>query len=323
MDYRRRQGFPDDSGSGDGEGNENDIVSHQQRRPLRAGEASAALDNFAQTAVTAFVQKVWASPKAKAGLLLWIIGFSFMVFAPALTKLTPEMKAKYEDMVQEASNTFGMGDAKAEVRQAQAEVYDAQVWFWRFRPEYREVVEKKQAILAVKQSKLDELQAVRDEKMRKANGYVGIWSEYGMQDMREKFWSAFESGKVFAGRQTFWQILFSSREENFLSTLLSWLITALINFTLGLLGALFYFVFSLGSLILYYDAGSLSGLAFYAIALLGGASLVATYLFALYGMAAGAVYAVGKFALTSAIKDQERQRARIQYQNRQHHQHQQ
>jgi len=316
MDPRRRR---QSSENPDGDGN--NTVS-QQNRQFRAGDASAVLDSFAQTSLVHFARRISASPKFKVGLLLWIVGFAFMVFAPPMTKVTEEMRDNYDLMVREARNMFEMDDAKAELAHANEDVYAAQVWFWRFRPEYREIVEAKQKIQAVKQEKFNELQSMREEKMKKAKAYVGIWSEYGMEDMRESFWCAFESGKVFASRQTFWQILFSSREENFLATLLQWLITALINFTIGLLGSLFYFVFSLGSLILSYDAGAVSGITFYVIALLGGASLVATYLFAMYGMAAGTVYAVGRIALTNAIKNQEEQRRR-RLPNQQQHQHQQ
>lgn len=237
------------------------------------------------------------------------------------------MEENYDKMVVEATNLFPIQDALDELAVAQDKLYKSQVWFWRWSSEeVRSAVFANQAVVIDKQKIVDELQNQRTERLRKANGYVGIWSKYGMQDVRERFWSAFESGKVFAQRQTFWQMfmsLLSSREEHLLSVALQWVFTALINFTLGLLGALFYFVFSLASMVWSYEAGPLSGAAFYVLALLGGTSMVATYLMGLYGMAAGGVYVVGKFVLKNAIRYEQQggaggQRRNIRYRQQQH-----
>lgn len=229
------------------------------------------------------------------------------------------MAHKYDGMVFKANNLFEMQDALLELREAEAVLYNSQVWFWRFRPEAREIVYKHQEVVAQKQAVVDELQAKKAEMLREANGYVGLWSEYGLQEVRERFWNAFEAGKVFATRQTFWQMfmsLLSSRDEYFLTTLLQWVLTALINFTLGLLGSLFYFIFSLASMVYSYQPDPLSAIAFYVLSFIGGASLVATYLAGIYGVAAGGILLVGKIAIKNSIQYRQRQRLIREHQHR-------
>jgi len=221
------------------------------------------------------------------------------------------MAFKYDEMVYNANNLLDRQDALHELAQAQSVLYDSQVWFWRFHSsDVRDKVYRNQEIVAQKQAVVDALEAKRAEMMREANAYVGLWSEYGFQEVRERFWGAFEAGKVFATRQTFWQMfysLLSSREEYFLSVLLQWVLTALINFTLGLLGSLFYFIFSLASMVYSYQPDPLSAVAFYILSFIGGASLVATYLAGIYGAAAGGIFVVGKVLLNNAIEYRQRQ----------------
>jgi hypothetical protein len=229
--------------------------------------------------------------------------FQFLLFS--------EMRDEYEKIVWEAEHIDKFGDAVAGLREAQADLYEAQVWFWRWRSPHSEIVPKKLEVVAEHQAKVNELDAQRQELLRKANSVVGLWSEYGMQDVRQRFWTSFEGGKVFAKRQTFWQMFYTlfNTKENVASIFLEWIMIALLNFTLGLIGSLFYFMFSLGNLIFSYNSDPFTGLAFFLISLLGGASVVATYLLGIYGLGAGGVYVIGKVALRgAAIKYEEEQR---------------
>ena len=67
--------------------------------------------------------------------------------------------------------------ARLERDEAADYVREAQVWFWRFRPEYRAEVERRQPELDRAQARLDELEAERDAIMVEARQVVGIWSE--------------------------------------------------------------------------------------------------------------------------------------------------
>ncbi|EQC29984.1 hypothetical protein SDRG_12264 [Saprolegnia diclina VS20] len=274
-----------------------------QQSPLPRGQPSGT------DLAMAFAKKAWAAPSVRRLTLMWLVGLFLMLLAPAPIKVTDEMKHTYEAMVVEAAHVEGYQDVWSEVVVAQSDLQEAKVWFWRVRPEHRRVVNEKQAIVDSAQAKLDVLDAAREETMRQAKAYVGLWSDYGLDEARAKFWSAFESGKVFASRRTFWQMLFTvldSREENVYGLVIQWIFVSIINFTFGLIGSLFYFTFAVISMVFTYQPDPLSATAFVCLALLAAASLVATYLLGIYAMAAGAVYGVGKMAANSARLEHER-----------------
>lgn len=79
-------------------------------------------------------------------------------------------------------------------------------------------------------------------------------NQYGVEEARETFWSAFSGGKAFAKRATWWDFMFNSfrmmgRDESLISFLVGLLFKFLFNLTIGLVGALVSFLFSLGALV--------------------------------------------------------------------------
>merc|ERR1712146_432126 len=78
--------------------------------------------------------------------------------------------------------------------------------------------------------------------------------------------------------------------EELLGTLLRWLGQIMMNFTVGLISALFSFMFSLVSMIWEYKASYLSGILFFAVAMSGASAMVATFVGGMYATAAGGVY---------------------------------
>jgi len=238
-----------------------------------------------------------------------------MTVMPPLVKVTPEMRSTYEKMaVVNPKEMFELNDAQTELAQAEAVLYDSKVWFWSWSADTKAAVEKNQAIVALKRERVEAMMKKRDEQQRAANAVVGIWSEYGMEEVKEKFWSSFEAGKVFAKRQSLFDvfhIMLTSKDEYFLSILFRWVFMALMNFTLGLIGSLFYYSWTLTKMLFSYQTDPLSGLAFFIVGFLGGASIVATYLMGLYGLAVGGVYVVGKFALRDAAIQYAQERRRL------------
>lgn len=69
-------------------------------------------------------------------------------------------------------------------------VLGQQVWFWRFRPEHREVVRGLQAKEAVKRRAVKQLFAERDRLLSHAKAQLGLWSDAGLEESRQLFWSA-------------------------------------------------------------------------------------------------------------------------------------
>ncbi|OQR95938.1 hypothetical protein THRCLA_07448 [Thraustotheca clavata] len=262
------------------------------------------------TDVTAqFAKKAWESPSVRRLTVLWLLGLFLMLLAPAPVKVSEEMKQQYESMVVEAAHVENYGETWAEVVSAEEDLQRVKVWFWRFRPEHRQQVYVQQTIVDAAREKLEALEQQREQKMREAKAFVGLWSDHAVDEARDRFWTSFESGKVFASRRTFWQMVFTvldSREENIYGLIIQWIFVTIINFTFGLIGSLFYFTFSVISMVFTYQPDPLSATAFICLALLGAISLVATYLLGIYAMAAGAVYGVGKLAANNARLEYER-----------------
>ena len=61
----------------------------------------------------------------------------------------------------------------------------------------------------IAQGKWDALKATEAAITKQAKSEVGIFSEYGVQETRDVFWSTFAGGKDFAKRQSMWDLLFA------------------------------------------------------------------------------------------------------------------
>jgi len=157
----------------------------------------------------------------------------------------------------------------------------------------------------------------RDALQSDAKAAVGIWSQYGVDEVRERFWKAYQSGKDFAKRMTFWDVVFGvggRRDEELMVTMMRWLGQIMMNFTVGLISALFSFCFSLVSMLWEYKVSYLSGLLFFAVAMTGASAMVATFIGGMYATAAGGVYMVIQSAARherlEGGREQQRQRMR-------------
>jgi len=85
-----------------------------------------------------------------------------------------------------------------------------------------------------------------------------------------------------------------SRDESMVEYMLKMLIQVLINFSLGLLMALVIFIFGLWSIIKSYQPNPLTAVAFFLSAACAAFAFVSTYLFLVYGAAAGGLYGTAK-----------------------------
>jgi 5-carboxymethyl-2-hydroxymuconate isomerase len=233
------------------------------------------------------------------------------------------MKQNYESMVIEAANVPEYEQTYLNWAKAQAYADEKKVWFWRFRSPYSKQVMERQEIANKWQKELEQLDFVREQKMKQAKAYVGLFSEYGMSEIRQRFWDAYNKGKMFAQQQTFYQMFFrilSGQDEEFWSTIFNWIFVALVNFTTGLIGSLFYFFFSLIGMIYSYQPDPWSGTAFFILGLIGATSIIASYLFALYGMVVSGIYVVGKIIIRDAIEQEQERFERLQQQQQQQQQ---
>lgn len=163
------------------------------------------------------------------------------------------------------------------------------------------------------------LNMIRQEgsaRMSDAKKVAGIFSEIGVGETKDSFWQYFTSGKQFAKRQSMWDLMFMSirsmsrgRDESWFEFALKVLLNVLLNFSMGLIMALIFFVFGLWSIVRSYQANPIVAVLFFVGAACGAFAFVATYLLAVYSAAGASVYGFLKLAETSS-------RARIQDQQR-------
>eukprot|EP00210_Caulerpa_lentillifera_P001206 g1162.t1 len=85
----------------------------------------------------------------------------------------------------------------------------AKVWFWRFKPEHRDEVRKRQIIEREAWAVAKEKQKKYDEAFSSAKSELGVWTESGINESRSLFWKAYQRGKFFAQRQTVSDALYS------------------------------------------------------------------------------------------------------------------
>lgn len=152
------------------------------------------------------------------------------------------------------------------------------------------------------------LEGIRNEgyaRMSDAKSVAGIFSEVGVGEVKDSFWQYFQAGKQFAKRQSMWDMMFMGirkmgRDESMMEYAMKLLIQVLINFSMGMIGAFFIFVFGLWSIVRSYQPNPITALAFLIGASCAAFAFVSTYLFAIFGVAAGGVFGVAKVAEANA-----------------------
>lgn len=265
-----------------------------------------------QTSALALVKRHATKKRVTIGFF-WIFGLFAVFFAPAPLKITDEKLALFQEHM---SLVHKLEERLAVAQRAH---YDAEmkaqrhkVWFWRFRSEYRAKVRAHKPEIDQTYAGVRALQKERDVKMKQAKSSLGLWSDAGLEESRALLWKSFESGKVFAQRQTFWDSLFTilgSRDRDWLSLLINLLITAIVNYTVGSIMAVITFVFSLPSFLATYSPSFISGTVFFAVAAIAAIALIASYLTLIYASGAAVVYTTASFVSL--------QRRRIAYEQQQ------
>merc|ERR1712070_565449 len=98
--------------------------------------------------------------------------------------------------------------------------------------------------------RLDRVREEGNARMSDAKSVAGLFSEVGVGEVQDSFWSYFASGKKFAKRQSMWDAMFMGmrsmgRDESIIEYGLKVLMQVLLNFSLGLVMALVMFVIGL------------------------------------------------------------------------------
>lgn len=156
------------------------------------------------SAVTLATRTISKHKKLTIGALLWVFGIFAVFFAPAPVKLSKEaVEAFHQSMRSVEGVETKLLRAHTLYEEARVDQAQHKVWFWRFRPEYRSLVKEKQPSVDAAYGTMRELGKERDRYMRKAKRTLGVWSDAGVEESRAMLWKSFETGKVFAQRQTY------------------------------------------------------------------------------------------------------------------------
>ena len=146
-----------------------------------------------------------------------------------------------------------------------------------------------------KNNHLQGLLATERENMRTLKAKLGIFSTFGVTETRQVFNERFARGKKFAQRQSWWDAIFlgigaMGRDEGLIEYLFRLLINMLFNFTIGMIGAVTSFIYSLIGIIQGYNTSFAVALPFFLLGSLAAVSFAMSWLVGLYLAAAGTVY---------------------------------
>lgn len=225
----------------------------------------------------------------------YLLGIVVILLVGSGTKLNYDQRREYNNIM----NTI---DVDAE--------YDASSDFWRANQAYKAtkgwfscdgLCQRNKRKMEDAKYRLDIIRAEGNQRMSDAKAVAGLFSEVGVGEVQDSFWSYFSAGKQFAKRQSMWDAMFMGmrsmgRDESMIEYGLKVLMQVLMNFSMGLIIALFTFVIGLWSIVRSYQPNPIVAVLFFISAACAAFSFVATFLLAMYGTAAGGVYGVLKVA---------------------------
>jgi len=244
----------------------------------------------------------------------WVLGLLLAASAGGLP-VGSEAAEAYQLMRQHAEviDVRELGQALERLQQEEDGYYRARGWFGSCDSDCERARDK----VALARTEAVRLQEQRDKVLAEARHEVGIWSSFGVQDVRDSFWSAWTSGKEFATRWTMMDMLFmgiGGREETLVTVALRVVVRYVVNLTMGMIGAFFFFVYNVYCLVASYGESALSGLAFLLLAFVAGLATVSAYLTAVYGLVAGGgLMLMQRAAMQAVANGSAKEQGRLQY----------
>jgi len=146
---------------------------------------------------------------------------------------------------------------------------------------------------------LEQAKERRDSLQMEAKRQVGAWSIYGISDIRNAFWEAWEQGKEAARRMTMFDAIFmtlgslggyNNRDDSFILTIFQLLMQYILNLTIGLVSSLVFFIIESWYIITSYGPPILSGLSLFFLVVCSSAAVVLTAVGGMFGGLIGSVY---------------------------------
>eukprot|EP00466_Bigelowiella_natans_P014422 jgi/Bigna1/85287/estExt_fgenesh1_pg.C_30150 len=263
------------------------------------------------------------TPKKATAWFLWLLGLYIMLIARAPVEITKEMEAQYMAIMEDAE---GIREIRTPIvvkineldKEMNAHTGGIPL-YWRLDEEKSKIVNELWSKRSEYEAELKKVESKIDSIESDAKSKLGLWSNRGLSEARQKFWEKVDAGKAFAKRQTLWDaitsILFTQRrDEESLQFIIRWVLQIAFNFTIGFFLTLINFTFSIIWVIRSFQPSFISGMAFYGLALLGATSVVIGYLLLTCGIAGGGVYVAYK-TVSSNHRLRDRRRQQIQHQH--------
>jgi hypothetical protein len=252
--------------------------------------------------ITSTVTSVVKNRPVSVGL--WVFGLLIAAFANGFA-VDDTTRESYLINLQQAQDVDAKELEKAYrgYHRAEEQYRNAKGWFFSCDDKCNRAYDK----VGMAKAELTRVQAKRDRLTTEARQEVGIWSTFGVTDVRNSFWAAWKSGKDFAARMSMMDAMFmmiGGKEETLVSMMVKIFFQYLINLTMGIIGAFFYFMYNVYTLIVSYGEQSLSAIAFFLLVLVAAMATIGTYLFAMFGtVAGGTVYLVKQAAKQAKLEE--------------------
>ena len=268
-----------------------------------------------------------ATPKFTITAILYLLGLFIAFGARPPVVITDEMQVSYFEKMEFADSIDYEPRMAAEsaLHRASMNTRRANRFMCSWNENCRTKVKGLKQIEKKLWNEAEVYRAKRKALIKDAKSSLGLWSSLGIDETKSLFRKAYESGKVYATRtsyyDTFWLILYGRSDDSMVELLIRWGFQVLMNFTAGMMRAVFSFAWSLPSVISDYGASTLSAISFFIVAVIAAMSVAFSLLLLLFGTAGGVTYGVVAAApalarLEQNQRQQERQRLLREHQRR-------
>ena len=258
----------------------------------------------------AIATQLLASPRFRISLSLWGFGLALLFLVPGLP-VSPAALSRFHEAMPLPRHVAAEREAHRAMLTSEARFEASRGWFWSCDAACAPLREDARAARAAWQVARDRIDAAATA----ARGHLGVWSTHGVEAAREAFWNSFSLALASAKRASFWDLLFYGvraqfRDEGMAEFLLRMFLRVMYNITFSVLFGVLRFFYLAYGVVRDYNAGFLSGLAFFALCLLAGASFFALTVLVTsavtIGTVGGAVY-----MLQNAAREQQRRREHL------------
>ena len=173
----------------------------------------------------------------------YLLGILVFLFATGYN-VKPERYKDFESKIVESRmKTFDVLDAKTAVENNRRIYRRSKGWFT-----CNQECQNNLSILKISEQQYASFKKEEDIAVRDAKSTLGIFSKYGVEEVRSLFWQKFSHGNEFSTRQTKWDAMFITfsaigRDEKLMNYVIRIFIQFIFNFTIGVIFALVYFIF--------------------------------------------------------------------------------